>query len=134
MLRKHGRTQPSRLLPTNLVCRIQQPYKSSRLTTLLLGDTDGSAAAASGLGVLATDAEAPVVTETAVSADLLEALEIVTQLGVDAVGEDLRVLAVDDVALPVEEPRGDLVLGGVLDDGDDTLELFGGELTGTAKS
>ena len=42
--------------------------------------------------------------ETAVGADLLQALEIVAELGVDAVGEDLAVLAVDDIALPVEEP------------------------------
>lgn len=70
------------------------------------------------------------MTETTVSADLLEALEILAELGVDAVGEDLVVLAVDDVALPVQEPGGDLVLGGVLDDGDDTLELFRGEFTG----
>jgi hypothetical protein len=51
------------------------------------------------------------VTETTVSADLLEALEVLAELGVDAVGEDLGVLAVDDVALPVEEPGGDLVCG-----------------------
>ena len=61
--------------------------------------------------MLTTDAEAPVVTETTVSADLLEALEVLTELGVDTVGEDLRVLAVDNVALPVEEPGGDLVCG-----------------------
>jgi len=65
------------------------------------------------------------------SADLLEALEIVTELGVDAVGENLVVLAVDNVALSVEEPGWDLVLGWVLDDGDDALELFGGKFTGT---
>jgi hypothetical protein len=59
--------------------------------------------------VLTADAEAPVVTETTVSADLLEALEVITELGVDTVGEDLSVLAVDNVALPVEEPGGDLV-------------------------
>ena len=80
--------------------------------------------------MLTTDAEAPVVTETTVSADLLEALEVLTELGVDAVGEDLGVLAVDNVALPVEEPGGDLVLGGVLDDGDNALKLFGGKLAG----
>jgi hypothetical protein len=96
--------------------------------------------------VLSTDTEAPVVTETTVSTDLLQALKIVTELAVDAVGEDLAVLAIDDIALPVEEPTGDLVcdmsernmelmhprqrtLEGVLDDGDDTLELFGGEVT-----
>jgi len=71
------------------------------------------------------------VTETTVGTDLLEALKILTELGVDTVGQDLAVLAVDDVTLPVEEPRGNLVLGRVLDDGDDTLELFGGELTST---
>lgn len=97
---------------------------------LLLADTDGPATTTSGLGVLATDTEAPVVTETTVSADLLEALEILTELGVDTVGEDLVVLAVDNVALSVEEPGGDLVLGGVLDDGDNALELFRGKLTG----
>jgi hypothetical protein len=79
--------------------------------------------------VLTTDAEAPVVAETSVGTDLLQSLEIVTELGVDTVGEDLEVLAVDNVALSVQEPRGDLVLGGVLDDGDNALELFRGEFT-----
>ena len=51
------------------------------------------------------------MTETTVSADLLQALEVLTELGVDTVGEDLVVLAVDNVALPVEEPGGDLVCG-----------------------
>lgn len=44
------------------------------------------------------------MTETTVGTDLLEALKIVTELGVNTVGEDLGVLAVDDVALPVKEP------------------------------
>jgi hypothetical protein len=70
------------------------------------------------------------VAETTVSADLLEALEVVTELGVDTVGEDLAVLAIDNVALPVEEPAGDLVLQGVLDDGNETLKLLRGEVTG----
>jgi hypothetical protein len=96
--------------------------------------------------VLTTDTEAPVVTETTVSADLLQALKVVTELGVDTVGKGLAVLAIDDIALPVEEPAGDLVcdvlddipckrvsqhtLRRVLDDGDDTLKLFRGEVTG----
>lgn len=53
------------------------------------------------------------MTETTVSADLLEALEVVAELRVDTVGQDLGVLAVDNVALPVEEPSGDLVCGRV---------------------
>ena len=103
------------------------------LTTLLLGDTNGSATTTGGLGVLTTDTEAPVVSETTVGADLLEALEILTELRVDTVGQNVRVLAVDDITLPVEEPSGDLVLGRVLDDGDKALELFRGELTGTVE-
>jgi hypothetical protein len=78
--------------------------EETRLTTLLLGHTDGPAAAASRLGVLATHAQAPVVAQTTVGPDLLQALEVITELRVDAVGQDLRVLAVDNVALPVEEP------------------------------
>lgn len=49
------------------------------------------------------------MTETTVSADLLQALKVVTELAVDTVGEGLAVLAIDDIALPVEEPGGNLV-------------------------
>jgi hypothetical protein len=101
------------------------------LSTLLLGDTDSPAAAAGSLGVLTAHTEAPVVTETTVSTHSLEALKIITELGVDAVGEGVDILAVNDIALSVEEPGGDLVLGRVLDDGDDALELFGGKFTST---
>jgi len=63
------------------------------------------------------------VTETTVSADLLEAFEIVTELGVYTVGENVGVLAIDDITLSVEEVRWDLVLKWVLEDGDNSLEL-----------
>lgn len=76
------------------------------------------------LGVLTPDAETPEVTETTVGTDLLQALKVITELRVDTVGQDLGVLAVDDVPLPVQEPRGDLELSGVLDDGNETLELI----------
>ena len=78
--------------------------------------------------MLTPDTETPEVTETTVRTDLLQPLEIVTELRVNAVGKNLRVLAIDDVPLPVQEPRGDLELRGVLDDGDDTLELIGVKL------
>ena len=107
-------------------------HSDTRLTTLLLGHTDSPATSSSGLGVLATDTESPVVTETTVSTDLLQALQIITELGVDTVGEDLAVFAIDDIALTIEEPGWDLVLGRVLDDGDDPLELFRGEFTSAA--
>ena len=81
--------------------------------------------------MLATHTQTPVVSETAVGADFLEALEILAKLGLHLIGEDLAVLAVGDVALSVEEPGRDLVLGRVLDDGHDALEFFGGDFTGT---
>jgi len=68
------------------------------------------------------------------STDLLQAFQIVTELGVDTVGENLRVLAIDDIALTIEEPGWDFVLRWVLDDGDNSLEFFGGEFTGTITS
>lgn len=80
--------------------------------------------------MLTAHTQTPVVTQTTVGADTLETLEILTDLAVEGVGDDLGVLAVGDVALSVQEPCGDLVLGGVLEDGDHTLEFFGGELTG----
>ena len=49
---------------------------------------------------------------------------------VDAVRDDVGVLAVGHVTLPVEEPGRDLELGRVLHDGDDALELVGVELSG----
>lgn len=67
--------------------------------------------------------------KTTVGTDLLQPLQIVTELGVDAVGKNLRVLAVDNVLLPVQEPSGNLKLGGVLDDGDQSLELIWVEIT-----
>ena len=98
-------------------------YSRSRkyLSTLLLGHTDSTTAAASCLRVLSTNTETPVVTKTTMSSDLLQALKIITKLGVDTVGQNLRILAIDDIALTIEEPGGDLVLRGVLDDGDNSL-------------
>ena len=71
--------------------------------------------------------------ETAVGADLLEALEVVAELRVDAVGKNLGALAVDNVPLPVQEPRGDLELRRVLHDGHDPLELVRVELAGALR-
>ena len=73
------------------------------------------------------------MTETTVRTDLLQPLEIVTELRVDTVGENLRVLAVDNVPLPVQEPRRDLELRGVLDDGDETFELIRVKLASAGK-
>ncbi|GMR48760.1 hypothetical protein PMAYCL1PPCAC_18955, partial [Pristionchus mayeri] len=99
------------------------------LSSLLLGHSDSASLAASGLGVLSTHTESPVVTETSVETDLLETLEILTPLVVDSGGENLGGLSVLVVSLSVEEPVRDLVLGGVLHDGGDLLDLLLGELS-----
>lgn len=83
--------------------------------------------------MLSTHTEAPVVSETTVRPDLLQALKIITHLRVDAVGQDLGVLSVNDVLLPVQEPGGDLELCWVLHDGDDALKLIRVEVTGAGR-
>ena len=70
------------------------------------------------------------MTETTVRPDLLQPLKVITELRVNTVGQDLQVLAVDDVPLPVQEPCRDLELRGVLDDGNDTLKLIRVKLAG----
>ena len=53
--------------------------------------------------------------------DLLQAFKVITQLRVHAIGQDLQVLAIDNVALTVQEPQGDLELCGVLDNCHESL-------------
>jgi hypothetical protein len=81
--------------------------------------------------MLATDTQAPVVSETTVGPDLLQALKVVTHLRVNGIGQDLGVLSVDDILLPVQEPSGDLELSGVLHDSHNALKLIRVEVTGT---
>jgi len=97
----------------------------------LLGHSDSLALVTGGLGVLTPDTEAPIVTETTVGTDLLQTLEVLTKLVVEDVGHHLGSLAVLDVALPVKEPIGDLVLAGVLHDGDQLLNLLLVEFSGS---
>jgi hypothetical protein len=81
--------------------------------------------------VLPANTNAPEVTETTMRANLLQALQIVAHLRVDAVRQDLAALAIDNVPLPVQEPCGDLELRWVLDDRNDTLKLVRVELAST---
>ena len=101
--------------------------------TLLLRHTNGSTTATGGLGVLSSDPQTPVVTQTAMSTDLLQTLQILTQLVLHAVCQDLRIFAIDDIALSIKEPGWNLVLCGILDDGDDAFEFFGSDFTGAER-
>jgi len=80
--------------------------------------------------VLSTDLDAPRVSDTTVRTDALQPLEVLAELALELVGKELAVLAVNDILLPVEEPRRDLVLRRVLEDGDNSLELIRVELSG----
>ena len=80
----------------------------------LLGHTDSFSLVTGGLGVLTSHTETPVVTQATMGADLLQTLQVLTELVVQDVGHHLGGLAVLDVTLPVQEPVGDLVLARVL--------------------
>lgn len=67
------------------------------LTLLLLAQTDSLSSSTSRLGVLTTHSQLEVVADTTVGSDLLQALQVVTQLRVEVVREDLERLSVDDV-------------------------------------
>ena len=83
--------------------------------------------------MLTTHTNTPEVSETPVAADLLQPLEIITKLRVDIVGQDLAVLAVDDIFLSVEEPEWNLELRGVLHDVHDSFELVRVQVTSADK-
>lgn len=79
-----------------LLCASSAKHLCVRLL-LLLAETNALAPPSGGLGVLTTDSEVEVVTDTTVGADLLETLKVVTQLRVKLVRQDLEGLAVDNV-------------------------------------
>ena len=84
--------------------------------------------AASGLGVLTTHTNVPVVAETTVQADALHALQILTQSLIQEIRELLASLAVLDITVPVEHPRWDLELLWIVDDSHDLIDLIGCQL------
>jgi hypothetical protein len=69
------------------------------------------------------------MSNTPVSADLLQSLQIFTKFVIESIGEELRVLSIDNILLSVEEPVGNFVLSGVLDDGDDTFKFLSRKFT-----
>ena len=74
--------------------------------------------------MLTPDTETPEVPKTTVRTNLLQPLQVITELRIDSVGQDLQVLAINDIPLPVQEPRRDLELSRVLADSNETLELI----------
>ena len=74
--------------------------------------------------MLTSNTQAPEVSDTTVSSDLLQSLQVVSQLGLQVVSQVVVVLTVVDVLLTVQEPGWDFVLSWVLHNLDDSLQLF----------
>ena len=71
----------------------------------------------------------PVVSETSVLLGLSHSLEILTHDGIDLIGNKLGVSTISGVSLSVEEPLGDIVIGGSSNDIRDVLDLLFGQFT-----
>ncbi len=100
-------------------------YKSKLtfLLLLLLWDTDSSSTSASGLGMLTSDTDTPVMSETTMGADLLKTFQVLTEFVVKSVGCYLRVFAILNVLLSIQEPIWNLVVTWVQDDRHDSVNL-----------
>ena len=113
--------------------RVQNPllfdFELTRLLLLLVRHSTTTTARRT--SVLTTSTELPVVTKTAVGTDLLQTLEVITQLGLNVVRQDLRILASREVLLPIQEPCGNLEFLWRLENVDNTLQLIRVQLTST---
>ena len=100
------------------------------MRSLLLGDTEGLSGSAGGLGLLTSNLDAKVVTETSVLTGLLHTLKIFSKSGIDHVGDELGVGTVLKAPLSVEEPHGDTVLLWLGDNIGNLFNISLSELTG----
>ena len=82
--------------------------------------------------MLASNLEAPEVTETSMLANLLHALLIFSESSVNNVGVNLGPGTVLDASLSVQEPLGDTVFGGLGEDVTDLVDLLLGEVAGAS--
>jgi hypothetical protein len=74
------------------------------------------------------------MSNTPVSTNLLESLQIFTKFIVECVGKELSVLSVYNILLSVEEPFWNFVLCRILNDGDDSFQFFGSKLSSSRTS
>ena len=82
--------------------------------------------------MLTLDLESPEVTETSVVSELLHALEILSESGIDDVSVDLGVGSVLDASLSVQEPFGDSVVLWLGEDVRNFVHLVGSEGSSSA--
>ena len=130
MIQQYLRLTVMQVIPLHAT-RVVQPYRTP--LSLLLANTNSPASPTCRLRMLTPYSQAPVVPQTPVSSNLLQPLQILTELGIDTVGQHLLVLAINNVALTIEEPRRNLVLRRILNDRDDALEFFGSEIASAGR-
>ena len=85
-------------------------WRRRETRSLLLGDSEGLSSSTSGFGSLTSDFNVPVMTETSMFADLLHALKIFSESGVNDVGNQLTVGTILDAPLSVQEPLWNAVI------------------------
>ena len=61
------------------------------------------------------------MSQTSVSSDLLHSLQVLSELGVDTVGDELRPVALANITLSIQEPLGNVVVSGL---GEDVVDLI----------
>jgi hypothetical protein len=71
------------------------------------------------------------MTKTTMGSNLLHALNVLTQLGINVLDKNLTVLSSLEILLTIEEPEWNLELTWILDNGDKLFNLIGGEFSGT---
>lgn len=91
--------------------------RCSLFVFLLLSDNSNHNSPSSGtVGVLTSDFEQPVMSESSVSSGLFHSLQILSDFGFENVGRGVNVDSVSEVSSSVEEPDRNAVLLGLYDD------------------
>ena len=73
------------------------------------------------------------MSQTSVSSDLLKSLQVLSELGVNTVGDELRPGALTNISLSVKEPLGDVVVSGLGKNVVDLINVFFSKLTSSIK-
>jgi hypothetical protein len=71
------------------------------------------------------------MSNTSVSTDFLQSFQVLSKLVIEGICKKLGVLSIYNIPLSIEEPFRDLVLSRILDDRNDTFELFSSKFSGT---
>jgi hypothetical protein len=101
------------------------------LSFLLSFDTNGFSSSACGLSMLTSDFESPFVSNTLVTSDFVQSFDVFSQFGLEDVRSDLEIFAFFVISLSVQEPSGDSVSFGIVNDVGNTVALSFSEFTGS---